>query len=135
MRTFLTFLTLFTLAGSLTFGAAASHTLTTDDFAAGSVTVESCDSNGVFIELVFGLEDETVIESLTVSDIDSRCITQIMTVVLETVDGFELWSSEVYVDQLLIDVPIVDGAGMPVTVDASAIARASLSITEHLPFQ
>ena len=68
MRTFLTFLTLFTLAGSLTFGAAASHTLTTDDFAAGSVTVESCDSNGVFIELVFGLEDETVIESLTVSD-------------------------------------------------------------------
>lgn len=134
MRTTLLALALFTFASALTFAAAASHGVTADDFGSGSVEVHACDTNGVVIEMNLDLEDDTVIESLVVSDIDSQCITQIMTIALTAVDGYELWSTEVYVDQLLIDVPIVDGAGVPVIVDAGATARASITITERVAF-
>lgn len=129
MRKLMIAFMLVTLAGSVTIGAAATHSVSVDDLGSGSAPVQSCDVDGVTIDYIISLDDPPTLETVVVSDVDARCLGQTMALWLEGAPGSVLWSTELVVYSTEMAIPIVGADGLPTPVSPLALASVTITIS------
>lgn len=84
MRKLVTSILFATVAGALTFGAAASLTVTSDQIGSGSTGVMACDPDGVNVSYNSDPGELEHITSVTISGIDAACDGQTISIVIST---------------------------------------------------
>lgn len=117
-------LLLATMAGALTFGAAASLSLTSDDLGSGTAPIEACDADNIHIGNWQGVSPYAV----TLSNVDNRCDGQayVLTVFLD--GAHTSYSGTVPVDgaSTAFDVSLIVPPGVPIS---NLIDNVALTIT------
>lgn len=115
-------LLLASIAGSLTFGAAASLSLTSDDLGSGTAPIESCDAEGINVSW----QGVSPFQA-TLSDVDNRCDGQAYVLTVFLGDDFTSYTGDIPVDAAS-DVVLIDlrQDGLPLS---NQIDQVQLTIT------
>lgn len=74
-----------TVAGALTFGAAASLPVSSQNLGSGGVGVVSCDTDGVEVAYDLDADEPEFVAGITVEGIDEACLGQTLSFVLSDV--------------------------------------------------
>ena len=114
-------LLLATMAGALTFGAAASLGLTSQDLGAGRAPVESCDTDNVNVQW-FGVSPYKV----HLLDVDNRCDGQEAIFTVTQPDG--------HIDQFFFTVPVDPSTTVPVStmVNGNPISNQAVFVDLYI---
>ena len=121
-----------TLAGALTFGAAASLDVRAENLGSGAAAVVACDSDGVDVAYEFLANEPTLVDALIVRDVDAACLSQTMTVSVSDSTSLVIATGVAVVDGETVTVDITPTPAYTLLSDSVAsdsVAEVSVTIT------
>lgn len=122
-----------TVAGALTFGAAASLPVNAGNLGAGSSPVESCDPGGVDVDFGLLFNEPELVNAVVVSDIAAECVGQAIRVSVSDGSSAVIGVGDLIVSGSSMIIPINPMPGNPWgltdSVPAAEVAEVSVTIS------
>lgn len=122
-----------TVAGALTFGAAASLQVNASNLGAGSAPVSSCDTDGVTVDYGLMFNEPELVNAIVVSDIDAACNGQALRVSVSDELSAVIGVGDLLVSGTTMIIPITPMPGNPWgltdSVPAAEVSEVSVTIS------